>query len=293
MAGDDTREQLAFELNHYDIDDPDSNNSGSGMLLNAMHCEARFGALPSTLLMQHPAYQQADTSIMQSVGTAVAALAKRRIDVARSSISAESAGRLFGHARNASPPPPPAAPAAAVDAPAAAPPPDTISSASPRRKRAWPDEAQHPRPGDAGGYHSEDNRASPFVTARHQMRLDSIRRNGGGDGGGGISSSSSDGCRPVAAAPHVPRIKRFVPPVRRTPSADAAADGDGERAANPADPYALASSAAAGALASRLAGQRPGGGAGRRALAPLHAKRPAAEGEPAADERLRNIEPRM
>ncbi|KAJ2365292.1 Fidgetin-like protein 1 [Coemansia sp. RSA 2607] len=244
--------------------------------------------------MHRPAYHLADACVLQNVGATLSTLSNARINVTQSSINPESAARLFGQSSRTKT----SESVPRVSAVVPSQPPDMHSSVSPPfpqpKKRILPDNAQLQQPADAAGYHSEDNRASAFVTARHQMKLDNIKRNGASNS----SNNSGDGYRPVAAAPQVPRIKRFVPPVRRTPSADTAGKpehyDDGERASNPADPYALTSSAAAGALANRLAAQRPGGG--RRQLAPLHAKKPPAESEPPqppADERLRNIEPRM
>ncbi|KAJ1901561.1 putative 26S proteasome subunit yta6 [Kickxella alabastrina] len=145
----------------------------------------------------------------------------------------------------------------------------------------------------ANGHCSEDNRASPFVTAKQQLQLDNIKRHG-------INQETS--ARPFSTPPSHPQqpayqpqpnpAKRFALSTRRTLSSSEETDLD-SRSANPTDPYLLG--------ASRLQQQSQQRVGPRRQLAPLHAKKPTAAaipGPPAAgdgivDDRLKNVDPKM
>ncbi|KAJ1826566.1 Fidgetin-like protein 1 [Coemansia sp. RSA 2599] len=339
----DRNELFGFELNHFDIEDAESSSvfghQKNGFLLNALHCETRHGPIAAALVADRPAYRQIDQAIQQRIAAglrnASSSLKSCLGRIEKTAISLESIEKAFKaqetqkqqqHCR------PERARGAVVGTllPAAAQAEESagakgrallgMGAGAGGTKRAWSDESdqhhgQQQKAGEASaGYRSEDSsRASAFVTARHQMKLDSIKRQGANGGSGGYDSAGS-GMRPA---------KRFVPPVRRVATADEGGmgtgdDDDGERAANPADPYALGASA--GSLASRFANQRiqqqqqqpqqPPPRAGlRRQLAPLHSKRSApgdgagathgnqsqlpGSDAAAVDERLRNVEPRM
>ncbi|KAJ1880897.1 putative 26S proteasome subunit yta6 [Coemansia sp. RSA 1722] len=303
-------ELFAFELNHFAIEDTENgvfDHHKNSFLLNAQHCETRHGPVVASLLADRPAYQQIDQEIYQSIAarlqekdsvclskiqrssTSLASIQKALLvdqqTTAKSAVSF-APQQAFAQTKSAS---------LGVDA---------VTN-----KRAWSDEAepQASKTDVAAGYRSEDNRASAFVTARHQMRIDNIKRQGV-NGGSHSNDGAASGIRPA---------KRFVPPVRRVATAGDGSSMDGDdsdgRAANPLDPYALGASA--GPLASRFAtnqrAQEQRRVGLRRQLAPLHSKRSASGDNSAAanqclasstavgadgaavDERLKNVEPRM
>ncbi|KAJ2668097.1 putative 26S proteasome subunit yta6 [Coemansia sp. RSA 1085] len=164
--------------------------------------------------------------------------------------------------------------------------------------------------------HPDNAHSSPFVTAKHQMKLDSIKRHGlnaqqsagsmdGNPGAYRYHPVKSLNAQSSAAAAAAAGSRRFVPPAARRA---AASDDESESGGRIKDPYFSGAASSSTALANKLHRQRVGL---RRNIQPLHQKKepaqqqsrhaggpgpgpgPGAGDEGEADERLKNIDPRM
>ncbi|KAJ2591585.1 hypothetical protein H4R99_006701, partial [Coemansia sp. RSA 1722] len=274
-------ELFAFELNHFAIEDTENgvfDHHKNSFLLNTQHCETRHGPVVASLLADKPAHQQIGQEIYQSIAARLQEKESVCLsEIQRSSISLASIQKaLLVDQQTAAKSAVSFAPQQAFAQTKST----SLGVDAVTNKRAWSDETepQANKTDVAAGYRSEDNRASAFVTARHQMRIDNIKRQGV-NGGSHYNDGAASGIRPA---------KRFVPPVRRVATAGDGSsmddDDSDDRAANPSDPYALGASA--GSLASRLAtnqrAQEQRRVGLRRQLAPLHSKRSASGDNPAA-----------
>ncbi|KAJ2887901.1 Fidgetin-like protein 1 [Coemansia asiatica] len=310
MQNNDVNELFAFELNHFDIEDTEHNvfaQQKNSFLLNTMHCSTRHGPVAAALMEERPAYRQIDQAIQLNIAARLKAVCGSQrgcLDrIEKSMVSFERIEKVLSsqqqpkqqHNPQSKQQVPDGLFVRSADAQS-----KSTSIGGIGAKRAWSDETEQKsyqaqedhqaskNHNQRAGYRSEDNQASAFVTARHQMKLDNIKRRTG--------TTDTGMARPN---------KRFVPPVRRAATADENGmdDDSDERAANPADPYALGASA--GSLASRFANQRAQQQQQqqqrvglRRQLAPLHSKKPTtSDNTPSdgatVDERLKNVEPRM
>ncbi|KAJ2500644.1 Fidgetin-like protein 1 [Coemansia sp. RSA 1972] len=131
--------------------------------------------------------------------------------------------------------------------------------------------------------------ASPFVTARHQMKLDGINRQGLNQPHNS-NSDSAGGNRYQPANTSVQGTRRFVPPTRRAAVSDDETNSDSRMN----DPYLAGSSSTS--LAAKLQRQR----GQKRPIPSLHQKKDQNSRVPSTsdvtevvDERLKNIDPRM
>ncbi|KAJ2138934.1 Fidgetin-like protein 1 [Coemansia sp. RSA 353] len=129
--------------------------------------------------------------------------------------------------------------------------------------------------------------ASPFVTARHQMKLDGINRQGLNQ----PHNSNSDSTGGNRYQPANQGTRRFVPPARRAAVSDDETNSDSRMN----DPYLAGSSSTN--LAAKLQRQRNQ----KRPIPSLHQKKDQTSRVPGTssdvaevvDERLKNIDPRM
>ncbi|KAJ2448667.1 putative 26S proteasome subunit yta6 [Coemansia sp. RSA 2336] len=164
--------------------------------------------------------------------------------------------------------------------------------------------------------HPDNAHTSPFVTAKHQMKLDSIKRHGLNaqqqNAGGSMDGSSTGAYRyhPVkslnAQSSATAGSRRLVPPAARRA---AVSDDETDSGGRIKDPYFSGTASSSAALANKLHRQRVGL---RRNIQPLHQKKDpmqqhqhqqqgrhaggsgsGAGDEGEVDERLKNIDPRM
>ncbi|KAJ2710433.1 hypothetical protein H4R19_003749, partial [Coemansia spiralis] len=307
-------EQRAFEQNWFELDDgggaADALRAREQALVNALHAEARFGAWVAAAVSERCASVLA--GVEQRIQRCFAEAGGAAPDAAISRVRASVIGTGFWAAVDGR---------AGVRGPAAA----AVLGDQPQRvaarvpsmltgKRARSDETgmaplpppQPPSPSssaDAGMVDTATAAASEFVTARHQMRLDNVKRHGLGQGAaeGGSSQQHGQyrpgGQRSGAAQAPGRRIVRPAPPLPGRRAA-AASDDDMDDGGRISDPYfAGGASGSSSSLATRL--QRPRAGLKRGAQA-LHQRKDGPQQQqqqpaesPEVDERLRNIEPRM
>ncbi|KAJ2850577.1 putative 26S proteasome subunit yta6 [Coemansia brasiliensis] len=171
-----------------------------------------------------------------------------------------------------------------------------------------PPQAQNSTEAAAGALpHSYDAHFNPFVTAKHQMKLDNIKRHGLNTQQNSGNLDGNTGAyryHPVKSlnAQGSANNRRFVPPARRTTMSDDESESGGRIK----DPYFTGNNSSS-TLANKLHRQRVGL---RRNIQPLHQKKdpmqqqqqqsrqPGGAGsgagdEDEVDERLKNIDPRM
>ncbi|KAJ1949367.1 hypothetical protein EC988_004800, partial [Linderina pennispora] len=250
----DGQEYYLFERNYFDTETAADKQSPSVYelsLANAQHAEVRLGAAVPGLFSRDALRASAERLFLASS-------AASRLDFRQISKSGICANKVIRRAEKAEG----RRPELGMNA----------------KKRAYSEDSEAgAKPGGAGdthkaagGYRSDDG-SSEFVSAKRQMKLDSIKRHGlnGSARQSGVS-------------------RKFVPPVRRS-----AAEEEEASQSRLAETYFGGNS---GSLASRFQRQR---GGLRRNMAPVPGQKKdggsgqLADGEEAVDERLKNIEPRM
>ncbi|KAJ2356972.1 putative 26S proteasome subunit yta6 [Coemansia erecta] len=340
-----TRELNVFELNQFRLEDaasPGLLSSREYALVNTLHAESRFGPHVASVVRARAKYQDAVSSIRQNIAQMFAkdcGQESPRVDIGQISKSAIEAASIWKAVDQPKQQQTKQQRQQQQQQPAriGIPQPQRLISRAPSltsNKRARSDdsgvvftgasERQHqrvqPRAPDTirAGDHTENNNnvdnASPFVTARHQMKLDGIKRqglngqqshdhfnDGNPDNNTGayryhpVNSLNVQG--PASGA------RRFAPPARRA----AVSDGETDNDQRINDPYFTNTNSSAN-LAAKLQRQR---GGLRRNIPSLHQKkdqsqqqqqqqsgRPGGSGattgdEGEVDERLKNIDPRM
>ncbi|KAJ2719173.1 putative 26S proteasome subunit yta6 [Coemansia sp. Benny D115] len=151
-----------------------------------------------------------------------------------------------------------------------------------------------------GGERSADNSASVFVTARQQLRLDNIKRQGNGssnqEAGGNANGSNVNGGNVNGGTVRPPPIKRFVPPARRTNSYDDDEGGSSSTESRLQRPLAAARPAKRPLPSLHPKKTEGGNGNGNGGSAGAHQTNGggnAGSSDAVVDERLKNIDPRM
>ncbi|KAJ2727347.1 Fidgetin-like protein 1 [Coemansia sp. Cherry 401B] len=320
----DAQELHVFQRNQFAIEDAEPLVAREHALVNTQHARARFAPLVAASIQQRAQYKDAFDSMHRNLarmfdeGMALAVSAGAgkgpqgsRLDlgqVAKSGVSRESFWRAVNQRPQMAPPAPPrhVARRPVPANPGVVPPhrgPQGLAASKRARSEdsgmafAAPDRPHKQpqrQPGDAGSDDGAPAHSGPFVTARHQMRLDSVKRQGvGSNPQPADSNAGAHRYNPVKSLNASGR--RFVPPARRAAVSD---DEGGERIR---DPYFTATSNSA-SLAAKL--QRQRGGA-KRNIPSLHPKKDAVQQQQPArrvgesgdegevDERLKNIDPRM